>query len=132
MLPTTCPHYSTSLSPRLTLSLNWGKLVLEPLFGTQMMGGLAQPYWDSFPNSKHFKLSRLLKPDQNDKTGPEIQLTAAHTTSLTKELYLIFVAVEQASTFKPYKQVAASPLPLRSAKIPQLFAVFFADRKKYR
>ena len=59
MLPTTCPHYSTSLSPRLTLSLNWGKLLLEPLFGTQMMGGLAQHYWDSFQNSKHFKLSKL-------------------------------------------------------------------------
>ena len=63
------------------------------------------PHWDPFPKSKYFKLS---KPDQNDKTGPEILLTA-HATSLTKEPCLAFVAVEQPSIFKPCQKFTASP-----------------------
>ena len=65
------------------------------------------PHWDPFPKSKYFKLS---KPDQNDKTGPEILLTA-HATSLTKEPCLAFVAVEQPSIFKPCQKFTASPFP---------------------
>ena len=75
-----------------------------------MMGDLTQPHWDPFPNSKYFK---LFKPDQNDKTGLEILLTAAHATSLTKEPCLTFVAVEQPSIFKPCKKLTASPLLLQ-------------------
>ena len=47
MLATTYPllsNYSTCLSPMSTLSLNWGMLLLEPLFGTPMMATL-----ESFP-----------------------------------------------------------------------------------
>ena len=103
-------NYSTCLSPISTSSLNWGRLLLEPLFGTQMMGGLTRPHRD--PNSKYLK---LFKPDQNDKTGPEILLTAhfqkkkKNATSLTKEPCFTFVAVEQPSIFKPCKKINHSP-----------------------
>ena len=105
MLPKTYPllsNYSTCLSPMSTLSLNWGMLLWNPCLGLQWW-----PHWDPFPKSKYFKLS---KPDQNDKTGPEILLTA-HATSLTKEPCLAFVAVEQPSIFKPCQKFTASPFP---------------------
>ena len=94
----------------INLVFELGKVFIGTLFVTQMMGDLTQPHWDPFPNSKYFK---LFKPDQNDKTGLEILLTAAHATSLTKEPCLTFVAVEQPSIFKPCKKLTASPLLLQ-------------------
>ena len=117
---------------KINLVFELGKAFIGTVVWDSDDGRVSSALLGFFPKLQTFQTLKLLKPDQNDKTGPEIQLTAAHTTSLTKELYLIFVAVEQASTFKPYKKFAASLLPLRSAKIPQLFAVFFADRKKHR
>ena len=86
--------------------LNWGRHLLEPFLGLSpyMRWGLTQPH------SKYFDIFNQAKPDQNDKTGPETILTA-HTTSLTKEPCLAFVAVEQPSIFKPCQKFTASPFP---------------------
>ena len=55
----------------------WGRHLLE--LSPYMRWGLTQPH------SKYFDIFNQAKPGQNDKAGPEILLTAAHATSLTKE-----------------------------------------------
>ena len=68
MLPKTYPllsNYSTCLSPMSTLSLNWGMLLLEPLFGTPMMATLG-----SFPQIQIFQTFQTRSKRQNRAGNP--------------------------------------------------------------
>ena len=53
-------NYPTCSSPILTLSLNWGRLLLEPLFGTPMMATLG-----SFPQIQIFQTFQTRSKRQN-------------------------------------------------------------------
>mgnify|MGYP001379704665 CR=1 FL=1 len=73
MLPKTYPllsNYSTCLSPMSTLSLNWGMLLLEPLFGTPMMATLG-----SFPQIQIFQTFQTRSKRQNRAGNPMLLLS---------------------------------------------------------
>ena len=79
-----------------TLSLNWGMLLLEPLFGTPLMATLG-----SFPKIQIFQTF----PTKQGRKSYSLPML------LTKEPCLTFVAVEQPSIFKPCQKFTASPFP---------------------
>ena len=59
IIPPVCLQYQPGLC------IGEGFYCRTLLFGTQMRGGLTQSHSDPFPNSKLFKLLKLLKPGQN-------------------------------------------------------------------